>query len=166
MSQRRYRVGENVFYPSAGVGVIEATEDLYLTGKRESCYVIRFPDAKLTIKVPCQKMVETGVRPLTEAKTVRALYKVLSGRAKRPKGSNPIDRARELNSKVTTGSLVDLAEVVRDLAHLKKAANGLTFDETRVLQTASQYLSQEIACVEGITQKAAIDKIYRHVAVG
>jgi RNA polymerase-interacting CarD/CdnL/TRCF family regulator len=47
-----FKVGDTIFYPSAGVGVIQATEDLYIDGRREPCYVIHIHQNRVTITVP------------------------------------------------------------------------------------------------------------------
>ena len=51
-----------------------------------------------------------------------------------------------------------LGEVVRDLARWKQQAS-LSFDETRLLQTATNFLTREIAMVQGITPEVARERI-------
>jgi len=77
-----YKVGDAVFYPAAGVGVIESQEDVFLTGNIEACFVIRILESGATIKVPLTNMETNGIRQLLDGKKVKDLYKVLSGSAR------------------------------------------------------------------------------------
>ncbi len=160
----RFKVGDTVFYPAAGVGVIEAVEDLFLTGQRERCFVIRIHESNVTIKVPQVNMARNGIRPLLANKELKELFKILAGRCQRRASGNLIERCRELGQKVQGGSPFDLGVVVRDLTHWK-SETGLSFDELRLLETASKYLCQEIAAVEGISSDDAFDRIQQQIGL-
>ncbi|MHB8453194.1 MAG: CarD family transcriptional regulator [Acidiferrobacterales bacterium] len=163
MSQNpRFKVGDAVFYPAAGVGRIEAIEELFLTGRRERCFVIRVRESNVTIKVPQANMAKNGIRPLVDGRKLKELFKVLSGRCQRRATGNLAERCRGIAQKVQGGSPLELGEVVRDLSHWK-IQTGLSFDEMRLLETACNYLCQEIAAVEGISPDDAFDRIQHHV---
>jgi len=68
-----FKVGDAVFYPSAGVGLIEGKEDVFLTGKQECCYVIRILESGATIKVPKANIDKNGIRPLLDGKKPKDL---------------------------------------------------------------------------------------------
>jgi RNA polymerase-interacting CarD/CdnL/TRCF family regulator len=59
---------------------------------------------------------------------------------------------------------MELGEVVRDLTHWK-TQTGLSFDETRLLETASNFLSRELASVKGITPEAAYESIRSQIEI-
>ena len=160
----RYKVGDTVFYPSAGVGIIEAIEDVFLTGERERCFVIRIQESQVTIKVPQTNMSRNGIRPLLEGRKIKELFKVLSGSCQRRATGNLAERCKGIAHKINAGSPMELGEVVRDLTHWK-TLSGLSFDETRLLETASNYLSRELASVEGISPEDAIEKIRQQISV-
>jgi CarD family transcriptional regulator len=160
-----FKVGDAVFYPSAGVGVIEGQEDLFLTGKHERCFVIRILESGATIKVPRANIERNGIRPLLDGKKPRDLYKVLAGSSKRRStAGNPAERARELARKVNQGSCMEIGEVVRDLLRWKTQTN-LSFEEVRLLQTACGHLAREVSVATGISPEDAIHKIREHVGV-
>ncbi len=160
----RFKVGDTVFYPAAGVGLIEAVEDLFLTGRRERCFVIRIHESNVTIKVPQANMARNGIRPLLASRELKDLFKILAGRCQRRASGNLLERCRELGQKVQGGSPTDLGEVVRDLTHWK-SQTGLSFDELRLLETACKYLCQEIAAVEGISPEDAYDRIQQQIGL-
>jgi CarD family transcriptional regulator len=160
-----YKVGDAVFYPAAGVGVIESQEDVFLTGNIEPCFVIRILESGATIKVPLANMETNGIRQLLDGKKVKDLYKVLSGSGKnRSTAGNQMERCRELARKVNAGSCMEIGEVVRDLLRWK-SQKSLSFEEVRLLQTGCNHLAREVAVVTGISPEDAIHRIREQVGV-
>jgi len=160
-----YKVGDAVFYPAAGVGVIESQEDVFLTGQLEPCFVIRILESGATIKVPLANMEPNGIRPLLDGKKVKDLFKVLSGSGKsRSTAGNQMERCRELARKVNAGSCMEIGEVVRDLLRWK-TQKGLSFEEVRLLQTGCNHLAREVAVATGISPEDAIHRIREQVGV-
>jgi RNA polymerase-interacting CarD/CdnL/TRCF family regulator len=160
-----FKVGDAVFYPSAGVGIIESEEDIYLTGVHDRCFVIRIHESGAIIKVPCVNMSKNGIRPLLDGKKVKDLYKVLAGSGtRRTTAGNPMERTRELARKVNAGSCMEIGEVVRDLLRWKKLKS-LSFEEVRLLQTGCNHLSREVAVATGTTPDIALSKIREQVGV-
>lgn len=161
----RFKIGDHVFYPSAGVGVIEGIEAIYVSGVLQSCYIIRIPETKMVVKVPIENVERVGVRPLLSERKLKELFKVLSARSrKRVTGGNWTERCKEIERKINTGSYLEIGEVVRDLMRWKKQS-GLSFEESMLLETASGYLVREIAAVEGVSPEVARARIYNYVGV-
>lgn len=153
-----FKVGDAVFYPAAGIGTVEAIEEMSLTTHFERCYVVRVRETGVTIRIPCRGVDLTGIRPLMPGRKVRELYKILSGPPEKRITTNLLERCKDLAHKVNTGCPMALGEVVRDLARWKQQAS-LSFDETRLLQTATNFLTREIAMVQGITPEVARERI-------
>jgi CarD family transcriptional regulator len=155
-----FKVGDSIFYPSAGVGVIQAVEDIYVAGKTEPCYVILIPETRMVIRVPKGNIEKNGIRPLLNERKLKELFKVLSARSnrKRVTGGNWTERCKEIERKINSGSCLELGEVVRDLMRWKKES-GLSFEESMLLETACGYLAREVAAVQGIGMDAARDRI-------
>jgi CarD family transcriptional regulator len=161
----RFKVGDTVFYPSAGVGVIQAVEEIYVAEDFRPCLVIHIPETKMTVKVPEDNVEKCGIRPLLNNRKLKDLYKVLSAKSsKRVTGGNWAERCKEIERKINTGSYLEIGEVVRDLMRWKKQS-GLSFEESMLLETASGYLAREIAAVQGMTTEAAIDQIRSFIGV-
>ncbi len=161
MRKRRYnfKPGDTVFYPSAGVGIIENVEDVFIGGRCDSCFVIRIAETQLTVKIPRENVQRTGIRPLLSGRRIKELYRVLSARSRRRvTGGNWTDRCREIERKIHSGSCFELGEVVRDLMRWKKQT-GLSFEESMLLKTAANFLANEVAAVQQITVEHAIDRI-------
>src|SRR4030065_1763442 len=151
----RYKVGVTVFYPSAGVGVILAVEDIYLSGQVESCFVIRIQDTQMTVKVPKSNLEKSGTRPLLDGKKLKELFKILSAKGKRRvTGGNWAERCKDIERRINSGSCLELGEVMRDLTRWKKHS-GLSSEESMLLDTANSYLSREVAAVQRIVPDSA-----------
>ena len=160
-----YKVGDAVFYPAAGVGVIESQEDVFLTGNIEPCFVIRILESGATIKVPLANMETNCIRQMIDGKNDNDLDKVLSGSGKnRSTAGNQMERCRELARKVNAGSCMEIGEVVRDLLRWK-TQKSLSFEEVRLLQTGCNHLAREGAVVTGISPEDAIHRIREQVGV-
>ena len=133
-------------------------EDLIIDGKLGNCYVIRVEETDAVIRVPKANTEATGVRPLLSTRKVKELYRVLSAKnSLRVTGGNWTERCKELERKINTGTSIELGEVVRDLFRWK-SQSGLSFEESMLLETASGYLSHELAIVQGIEPEHALDK--------
>lgn len=160
-----FKIGDAVFYPSAGVGIIEKQEDVFLTGKQERCFVIRILESGAIIKVPRTNIEKNGIRPILDGKKIKDLYKVLaSAGRRRSNAGNPAERARELSRKINCGSCMEIGEVVRDLMRWKSETS-LSFEEVRLLQTGFSHLAREVAVATGISPEDAVHRIREQVGV-
>ena len=165
MKEKEFAVGDYVFYPTAGVGVVEAVEALFFGGERQEYYIIRVPDNAVTIKVPRQNAARNGLRPLLPSRRLKELFRILGEKgADRPAG-HWADHYKDLERRIQSGCCLQIGAVVRDLLRLK-ADNGLSFEETRLLETAAGYLAHEIAAIEGIGFDAAAARIRETVSAG
>ena len=166
MSKRiRFKVGDTIFYPSAGVGIIQAMEEIYVAGEMKACWVIHIAETRMTVKVPQDNVERCGIRPLLNSRKLKELYKILSAKGRRRvTGGNWTERCKEIERKIQAGSCLELGEVVRDLMRWKKQS-GLSFEESMLLETASAYLAREVAAVQGIATEAAIDRIRSCIGV-
>ncbi len=161
----RFKPGDTIFYPSAGVGVIQAIEELYVGGEFTACLVIHIAETRMTVRVPQSNVEKCGIRPLLTNRKLKELFKILSAKSRRRvTGGNWTERCKEIERKINSGSCLELGEVVRDLMRWKKQS-GLSFEESMLLEQASGYLAREVAAIEGIATEAAIDRIRSCVGV-
>lgn len=165
MGKTEFKIGQGVFYPTAGVGVIDGVEELIFGAEREMCYVIHIPHNHITIRVPKSKAVHNGLRALLQTQEVAELLQVLGEKSRvRPSG-HWADHYKDLERRIQSGCCLEVGAAVRDLTRLK-AGHGLSFEEARLLELASGYLEQELAVVEGIGLGAAQDLIRSAIAAG
>jgi len=160
----KLEVGDSVFYPSAGVGTIETVEDVYIAGTVDPCYVIRIKESGMVVKVPRANAAKSGIRPLLSPRKIKEMFRTLESEcAHRVTGGNWTERCKDLERRINGSTSIELAEVVRDLLTWK-IQSGLSFEESMLLETASTYLSHELAAVKGISPDAAYEEIVNHVS--
>ena len=106
--------GDFVVYPSHGVGKIIGTEKRKIEETDLELLVIRFEHERMTLRVPLSKATESGLRTLSSKVQMDEAIITLKGKAK-VKKTMWSRRAQEYETKINSGSVILLAEVVRDL---------------------------------------------------
>ena len=114
VSSRNFQTGEYIVYPTHGVGQIVSVESQEVAGHFLELFVINFQKDKMCLKVPISKASVVGMRKLSGANYIDQALKVVGGRA-RVKRTMWSRRAQEYDTKINSGNLISIAEVVRDL---------------------------------------------------
>jgi CarD family transcriptional regulator len=147
-----FAVGEKAVYPAHGVGEILAIEMREIMGKPMEVYVMKILDRDMTIIIPVGKSQGVGLRRVMGEDEIDAVFRVLRQRRRVSDNQTWNRRFREYSDKIRTGSAVEIAKVLRDL-YLLRAGKNLSYGEKRMLNTAMELLTQEIAVAKG--QKTA-----------
>lgn len=143
-----FKVGDKAVYPAHGVGVIEAIEKKVISGDSQTFYVMRIIHNGAMIMIPKDNVHSVGLRQVISKREVRKIYNIL--KAKDPPRDNNQTwnrRQRQYNEKIKTGSVFEIAEVLRILFRLKKTKE-LSFGEKRILDTVENLLIKEISIVK------------------
>jgi CarD family transcriptional regulator len=142
-----FQVGEKVIYPNHGVGVVESIQTRPVPGGKISLYQLRILSNDSRVWVPQQNADGVGLRHVITTTDVRKIFNLLSdGRI--DQHSNWKGRFKENSDKMRTGSLYEVAVVLKGLTHLSRK-KALSFREKRMLDRAKFLLVSEIAEVEG-----------------
>ncbi len=152
-----FKTNEFVVYPAHGVGQILAIEEQEIAGARLELFVINFSKDKMTLRVPTAKIVNVGMRKLSELALVKRALETLKGRA-RVKRTMWSRRAQEYEAKINSGDIVAIAEVVRDL-YRSESQPEQSYSERQLYEAALDRLSREIAAVQHVTDTEAIKEI-------
>lgn len=139
-----FEVGDKAVYPAHGVGEVIAIEQRDIMGKPMEVFVIRILERDMTIIVPVSKGDEVGLRKVICADEVNRVFQVLRQRKRVSDNQTWNRRFREYSDKIRTGSAVEIAKVLRDL-YLLRSGKNLSYGEKRMLNTAMELLTQEIA---------------------
>ena len=156
MPDLKFEVGNKVVYPAHGVGEIINLESQFIAGSEIKLYVIAFEQEKMVLRVPVFRAEASGLRPLVGQESVNKIYSVLSSR---PKIGNKMwsRRAQEYETKINSGDVLLLAEVVRDL--YKDIDADRSYSERNIYEIALNRLAKELAVLESIDQNHAIEKL-------
>ncbi len=152
-----FRVNEHIVYPAHGVGKIMAIETQEIAGISLELFVINFTQEKMTLRVPTTKATDVGMRKLSDETTIKKALKVLQGRA-RIKRTMWSRRAQEYDAKINSGSIIQIAEVVRDLYRAETQPEQ-SYSERQLYEAALDRLAREVAAVEKLDDQNAVQKV-------
>jgi CarD family transcriptional regulator len=155
-AKQEFQLGEKVVYPSHGVGEITGIDVQSIGGIEIKVYVVSFPQDKMTLKVPVNRASASGLRSLVSKSDLTKIYGTLQGKAKQ--GNRMWSRrAQEYETKIHSGDIIAVAEVVRDL--YKNVDSDRSYSERTIYELALNRLGREVAVLENINPEEAINKL-------
>jgi CarD family transcriptional regulator len=164
--KQAFAVGDKAVYPVHGVAEIVALESRDIGGSTTNVYILKVLDTGMRIIVPTMNAGSVGLRDLITSKEVKEVYSILKARDI-PRDTQTWNRRyREYMEKIKTGSVFEIAEVMRDLSVLRKTKE-LSFGERKMLDNARGLLIKELAIAKGVTEDkiaAEIDAIFAAAA--
>lgn len=155
-----FKVGELAVYPAHGVGVIESIEEKRIFGNEQRFYILRILDNGMTIMIPTDNVESVGLRQVIDPKEVPRIYEILQIRDIDPDTQTWNRRYREYSEKIKTGSVYEIAEVLRDL-FLLKYDKTLSFGERKMLDVARNLLVKEISIAQKTDEVVVEEEIHR-----
>jgi CarD family transcriptional regulator len=146
-----FKIGDNAVYPSHGVGVVRGIQEKDIGGKKKYFYVLQLLENGSTILIPTDKVKDVGLRAIIAQKDVSKIYKILKTKEVAVDNQTWNRRYREYMEKIKTGSVYEIAEVLRDLYRLKLEKD-LSFGERKMLDTAKSLLVKELSLAQSIRE--------------
>ena len=164
--KQAFSVGDKAVYPVHGVAEVMALENRDIGGSTTPVYILRIIDTGMKIMVPTTNAGSVGLRDLITSKQVKEVIEILKSRDI-PRDTQTWNRRyREYMEKIKTGSVFEIAEVLRDLCVLRKTKE-LSFGERKMLDTARGLLTKELALAKGVGEdkiSAEIEAIFTQAA--
>jgi CarD family transcriptional regulator len=158
LKTQHFTVGDKAVYPVHGVAEVVALEQRDIGGKKTPVYILKILETGLKIMVPTTNAGNVGLRDLITAKQVKEVYSILRERDI-PKDTQTWNRRhREYMEKIKTGSVFEIAEVLRDLLVLR-GTKELSFGERKMLETARGLIVSELALAKGVVDDKIGDEI-------
>lgn len=151
------KAGDNVVYPTHGVGTVQGIETIEAAGVNIQMVVVTFEENRMTLRVPVNKVPTAGLRLLFTRKEFEEAIATLKGKA-RIKRTMWSRRAQEYEAKINSGDPVAIAEVVRDLQR-NAGQPDQSFSERQIYEQALERLAAEYAAIEKIDKLAASEKL-------
>jgi CarD family transcriptional regulator len=146
-----FKVGDKAVYPGQGVGEVMGIEHKDIAGQRQSFYVLKIMENGMKILIPINKVGSVGLRSLIDEKAVVKVYTILKQKDISVDSATWNRRYREYMEKIKTGSVFEIAEVLRDL-YLLKFDKDLSFGERKMLDTARNLLIKELSLAKGVNE--------------
>ncbi len=164
--KQQFQIGDKAVYPVHGVAEVVALEQRDIGGSKTPVYILKILDTGLKIMVPTMNTGSVGLRDLITSKQVKEVLSILKARDV-PRDTQTWNRRyREYMEKIKTGSVFEIAEVLRDLCVLR-VTKELSFGERKMLDTARGLLIKELALAKGVSDDkigTEIDQIFAAAA--
>ena len=152
-----FKIGDHAIYPSHGLGKIADIEKMSVMGQDFSCYLMYFEKEKLTIKIPMNSAEKIGLRHLVSKVQMDEVFVTLRSGVKKLKGMWS-RRAQEYETKINSGDIMLLAEVLRDLT--RDIEDGeRSYSERIIYETAIYRLATEYCAIYDVPFEEAKDKV-------
>src|SRR5581483_2080646 len=153
-----FRSGEKVVYPGHGVGVIEGLQAKSVSGVQRRFYMLRILESEMIIMIPTENVSTAGLRPIISKDMVNKVYRILRTKKVEVDQQTWNRRYREYSERIKTGSVLEIAKVLRDLFVLK-ADKELSFGERKMLDTARNLLVKELAIAKAFSEEKIMEEL-------
>ncbi|HWG48156.1 MAG TPA: CarD family transcriptional regulator [Candidatus Acidoferrales bacterium] len=157
-----FQVGDKVVYPNHGVGVIEQISSRTIGVNVQKFYLLKIKASSLKVEVPFNNVDAVGLRPVVKNGEVNKILSFLMD----GKCDNHQDwkyRFKENSDKMRTGSLLEVAIVLKSLLLLAKE-KPLSFREKKMLDRARYLLVTELAMVKNSEEPEIEDLLNKALA--
>ena len=154
-----FKIGDYAVCPGHGVGLICEVEEREVAGNNSSFYVLKIMANGMTVMVPTGS--EDGIRSLVGESEIDEVFELLNNHDVKVDNSTWNRRYREYMHKIKTGSLLEIADVLRSLFLLKNMKS-LSFGEKKMLESCKNLIAQEISLANGENTKDIQSKIEAH----
>ncbi len=154
-----YNIGDAVFHPTGGAGIITKLERMPAIKEGLRFYRIRMLERNNTVlRVPVTKAEELGLRPALAEGEVGQILDILSAQpAELPQAHTA--RYKECQARLATGDTRTLAALIRDLSWQQIVASKLNAPGQRIFKRAKRLLAGELAVTQETDVQAAEEQI-------
>lgn len=151
-----FNLGDHVVCPGHGVGQICSIDSKELNGEMKSFYIIKIVSNGMKVMIPVES--KEGVRALIPSEQINGVFELLKDQNVKVDMSTWNRRHREYSIKVKTGSLLEIADVLRQLLLLKMSKK-LSFGERKMLDQCKDLIVKEISLSSGAPEGHVSEKI-------
>jgi CarD family transcriptional regulator len=152
-----FQIGDKVIYPNHGLGVVEKVEEKTILGTTTGFFHLRIISNETTVLVPVSNVDNVGLRRAITDEEVERLFHLLSD-GKIDNHQNWKGRFKDNSDKMRTGSIYDMADVLKSLTFLAKSKS-LSFREKRMLDRAKALIVSEISEVMRLTAASVEESV-------
>lgn len=146
-------IGQQVTHPMHGAGTISEVIQQRSEGQLRKYYVLTLIRGGLQLFIPCDGCEKAGLRPVITQEDAQALLRKLPELVVEDT-ANWNQRYRENMERLKSGQPMQVAAVIKSLLEREKHKR-LSTSERKMLNTAKQILSSELALVLNHTPEQA-----------
>ena len=150
-----FDIGDKVVYPHHGAGTVVSKEKRLVLGAEREYLTIKILHNDMTVNVPSENAEKVGLRWVIDEQMVEVVVKTLTGvSTEMPKNWNR--RFKHNRDKMKTGDILELAEVVRNLA-LRDREKGLSTGEKQMFVKAKKILASELMYAKDMDEETCAE---------
>jgi len=162
-----FTVNDKVVYPGHGVAKINRIIQRSIAGKLTEFFELKFLDSEMTILVPVSNLASIGVRKICSDVIIKQMFAKLDESASSKEdcsdssiqcGSNWGKRLKKYQGKISTGDLLKICDIYRDLKVLATQKE-LSFGEKNLLHKIEHLLAQEISIATEVDEENAVAQL-------
>jgi CarD family transcriptional regulator len=161
-SNGSFHVGDKVVYPNHGVGVIEQISSRTMGATVENFYLLKIKASSLKVMVPFHSVGTVGMRRVVKNGEIQKVVDFLSD-GECDNIADWKDRFKENSDRMRTGSLLEVAAVLKGLLVLNQA-KALSFREKKMLERARYLLVSELAMAKNCEDRQVEDLLSNALA--
>jgi len=149
-----FQVGDKIFYPMHGAGIVEGIEEKEILGEKRYYYILNMVLREMQVMIPMDKTSNLLIREVVDSVKLDRVLATVHQKELDPT-IDPYKQRQRLNmDKMKSGDIYEGAEVFRDLTHLSKSKK-LGIEEKIMLDNARQMLISELMLVRGLAKEQA-----------
>lgn len=160
MSQ--FKVGDHAVYPGHGVGRIDKIEVKEILGTKHEFYSLQILETGLRVMIPAANIKSVGLRPLLSRDEAVRVVEILKEKNIKVDTQTWNRRYREYMEKINTGSVFEIAAVLRDL-YVLKVDKELSFGEKSMLEKAKARLLKELHLAPEVKEVVNSDQEIKNI---
>ena len=153
-----FNVGDMAVYPAHGVGEICNIETRKVGNIEQSFYVLKISDSSMVVMIPTTTSDSVGLRSIIAPSEVDKVFEILQETDVTIEAQPWNQRYRAYMEKIKTGSVYEIAGVLRDLYRLSQDKD-LSFGERKMMDTAKSLLTKEIS----LATKTEEDQVVKNI---
>jgi CarD family transcriptional regulator len=152
-----FKIGDKVVHPYHGAGRVVDIEDKRFLEGHGRYYVIDLVACDGVVMVPIDNVQKIGLRRVSGT---RAISQAMATLTSTPDtlSSDHRERQARAEEKLKTGDLIEVTEVVRNLAW-RNHQKGLTMADNKLYRRAQAFLASELALAKGIELQEAMEQL-------
>jgi CarD family transcriptional regulator, regulator of rRNA transcription len=144
-----FHVGDKVVYPNHGVGVVEQIGSRTIGTSIQKFYTLKIKSSSLKVEVPFHNVAVVGLRRVIRSHDITKILEYLTVMDGEIPNTDWKYRFKENSEKMRTGSLLEVADVLKSLLLLNQS-KPLSFREKKMLERAKYLLVSEMAMAKNV----------------
>ena len=154
-----FRVGDKVVYPNHGIAVVENINERNVGEDSMKFYQLRLCSNNSLVMIPIAGIRQVGLRKIINDREVNKLYRILQNGVVQ-EYDNWMGRYRENLEKMQSGSIFDVAEVLKNLFYLSNQKD-LSYREKKMFTKARYLIVSELMEVQELSEQDVEKKLDR-----